>query len=84
VAVIEYCGVIEDYRRIGIGKLMYEKILEDILSTAQQYGVIGINFAISNNNDIMIHVMIPKFNAVGYAGRVDDRDPNNFIMMKSL
>ena len=76
--------MIEDYRRIGIGKLMYEKILEDILSTAQQYGVIGINFAISNNNDIMIHVMIPKFNAIGYTGRVDDRDPNNFIMMKSL
>ena len=67
-----------------MGKLMYEKLMEDISSIGKQYGVIGITFSVSNDNDILMSVMIQKFNVDGYVGRIDDLDSTNIIMTKWL
>ena len=67
-----------------MGKLMYEKLMGDITSIAKQHGIIGITFSVSNDNDILMSVMIQKLNVEGYVGRIDDRDSTNVIMTKWL
>ena len=63
---------------------MYEKVMEDILKTAEEYGVGSIMFTVSNDNDVMMNVIVPKFNANGYMGREDEIDSTNIIMTKGI
>ena len=64
--------------------MIYERLLVDIANIAQEYSISGISFALRNDDDVMMNVMVPKFSADGYMGHVDSKDPINLIMTKGL